>query len=90
MSRKIIGKTTIYYGSGDVAEERGARMDAGSKRRGFIGKNGEPELSPLLVYSFEFVDALNPQIEMEAAARGQKPWELINSLFAQSKKKKGA
>ncbi len=89
MSRKIIGKTTIYYGSGDVAEERGGRMDAGAKKRGFVNKDGEPELSPLLVYSFEFLDALNPAIEKAAAEEGLKPWDYINQLFARAKKTRG-
>lgn len=87
MSRKIIGKTTIYYGSGDVAEERGLRLDAGAKRRGYINEKGEPELSPLFVYSFEFVDALDPQIEKEAEKLGMKPWDYVNQLYKQSKKK---
>lgn len=87
MSRKIVGKTTIYYGSGDVAEERGGRMDAGAKRLGYINKKGEPELSPLFVYSFEFVDALDPEIGKTAEKAGLKPWEFVNQLFKQSKKR---
>ena len=90
MSRKIVGKTTIYYGSGDAAEERGARLDAGAKRRGFEDKNGAPELSPLFVYSFEFIDALDPQIDVEAGRLGLKPWDYLNQLFTQAKKKKTA
>jgi len=88
MSRKIIGKITIYYGSGDAAEERGSRLDAGAKRRGFVDKHGAPELSPLFVYSFEFLDALDPQIEKEAEKLGMKPWDYLNQLFTQAKKLK--
>lgn len=86
MSRKIVGKITVYYGSGDVAEERGARMDAAAKRRGYVNEKGEPELSPLFVSSFEFVDALDPQIEKEAEKLGMKPWDYVNRLFAQTRK----
>ena len=81
MSRKIVGKTTIYYGSGDTATERGSRLDAGAKRRGYVNEKGEPELSPLFVYSFEFVDGLDPQIETEAEKAGLKPWDYLNQLF---------
>jgi len=87
MSRKIVGKITVYYGSGDVAEERGARLDAAAKRRGYINEHGDPELSPLFVHSFEFVDALNPGIEREAAMAGMTPAEYVNRLFTQVKKK---
>ena len=90
MSRKIIGKTTIYYGSGQVAEERGERLDAGAKRRGFVDKDGEPELSPLFVYCFELADGLDPDLEKAAANEGLKPSEFINQLFAQCKKRKTA
>ncbi len=88
MSRKIVGKITIYYGSGDTATERGGRLDAGAKRRGYVDKLGSPELSPLFVYSFEFVDALDPGIEKEAEKLGLKPWQYVNQLFTQAKKKK--
>jgi hypothetical protein len=88
MSRGIVGKITIYYGSGDEAEERGARLDAAAQRRGYLSKKGKPELSPLFVYSFEFVDALDPQIEAEADKLGLKPWDYVNRLFAEAKKKR--
>lgn len=87
MSRKIVGKVTVYYGSGAAAEERGARLDLAATRRGYVNEKGEPELSPLLVYSFEFVDELNPQIEKEAAKLGLKPWDYVNQLFTQAEKK---
>lgn len=90
MSRIIIGKMTLYYGSGQAAEERGARMDAGAKRRGFVNKDGVPELSPLLVYCFELVDSLSPAIEAEARKLQQEPGEFINTLFQDYKKKKPA
>ena len=88
MSRKIVGKITIYYGSGDTATERGGRLDAGAKRRGYVDKHGAPELSPLFVYSFEFVDKLDPGIEREAEKLGLKPWDYVNQFYAQGKKKK--
>lgn len=87
MSRKIVGKITIYYGSGDVAEERGTRLDAAAKRRGYINEKGEPELSPLFVYGFELLDKLNPQIEKEAERLAMTPWDYLNQIFAQAKKK---
>lgn len=90
MSRKVVGKLTIYYGSGDTATERGSRLDAGAKRRGFIDPKGAPELSPLFVYSFEFVDKLNPAIEKEAERLGLKPWEYVNQLFSEAQKRKPA
>lgn len=88
MSRGIVGKTTIYYGSGDVAEERGARLDESAKRRGFVDKKGKPELSPLFVYSFEFLDKLDPRIEKAAELAGIAPWDYINQLFTQAKGKR--
>lgn len=87
MSRKLVGKTTIYYGSGEVAEERGSRLDAAALRRGYSNEKGQPELSPLFVYSFEFLDGLNPQIEKEAERLRLKPWDYVNQLFTQAKKK---
>jgi hypothetical protein len=87
MARKIIGKTSIYYGSDQVAVERGDRLDAGARRRGYVNKKGEPELSPLFVFAFEFLDGLNPEIEKEAQELGMKPWEFVNRLFGQAKKK---
>jgi len=88
MNLKIIGRVTIYYGSGSAAEERGGRLDVAAKRQGFVDKDGRPELSPLFVHCFEFVDALDPQIDKEAEKLGLKPWEYINQLVAQAKKKK--
>jgi hypothetical protein len=87
MGRKIIGKTTIYYGSGEAAEERGGRLDEAAKRRGFVNKEGEPELSPLFVFCFEVVDKLNPGIEKEAEKLNIDPAEFINQIFAQWKKR---
>ena len=86
MSRKIVGKITIYYGSGEVAEERGRRLDAAAKRRGHVNEKGEPELSPLFVSSFEFVDRLDPQIEKEAERLKMKPWDYVNQLFTQARR----
>jgi hypothetical protein len=81
MARKIIGKTTLYYGSGDVATERGDRLDQAAKKRGFVNDQGAPELSPLFVYCFEFVDGLSPHIEEDAKKLGMEPWEYVNQFF---------
>lgn len=87
MKVKNIGKFSLYYGSGDAATERGKRMDAAAKRRGYVDKDGEPEISPLFVYAFELLDALDPGIEKEARNLGLEPWDYVNQLFTQAKKK---
>lgn len=87
MSLGIVGRCTIYYGYGDVAEERGKRLGVAAKRRGYVDKDDKSQISPLFVYAFEFLDGLDPGIEKEAKNLGLEPWEYVNQLFTEAKKK---
>jgi hypothetical protein len=70
-------KTTLYIGSGKPGAAKVKEIESEIAKK----RDGVEAVSALMIYAFDFLHAIDPRLEDEAAHANLSPAEFVNSMF---------